>query len=197
MKKHPLVTIFVTCMTFAMANVAQAQQEKEPPLPSLEEPVTAPAKEEEKIEEPAKPEKPAVASPATKVAPDAQGSLATQISKAAKDREARMLAMNEAMLQLQQAGADIEAAKLQRRLTAMIETRDPREDDAVLANKVELEELKKTVADLTTEISKLREVLSQNCRIIDEILGKAVPDISPAVIEEMKNSKKAEVRKAP
>jgi hypothetical protein len=34
----------------------------------------------------------------------------------------------------------------------------------------------------------LRAVLEQNSRSIDEILKKAVPDISPAVIEEMKKS---------
>ena len=109
-----------------------------------------------------------------------------------------MLAMNEAMMQLTQAGAEDEATKLERRLKAMIETRDPREDDAVLANKAELDLLKQSVADLTAEVSKLSAVLAQNSRIMDEILRKAVPDVSPAVMDELRNNaKKAEIRKAP
>lgn len=140
-------------------------------------------------------------SEAPKILPAKQADLTTEITKSAKLREQRMLALNEAMVKLTEAGAADEAAKLERRLKAMIETKDPREDDMLMANKLELDNLKEQVTSLSTEISRLREVLEQNCRIIDEILSKAVPDISPAVLEELrdqaKKKEKTETRKAP
>lgn len=126
------------------------------------------------------------------------GSLAEQIATSCKFRERRMMAIYEAMLKLREADDEEEATRLENRLLAMVETRDPREDDALVANKTELLGLKKTVTDLTTEIGQLREVLEANCKIIDQVLGKAVPDISPGVLEELKNqAKKQEVRKVP
>jgi hypothetical protein len=134
----------------------------------------------------------------TKTKTEAGGSLAADISKSCKEREKRLTAMNEAMLKLREAGDDEAAARLEARLQAMIETKDPREDDALVANKAELMAMKHSVLDLTAEIANLRIVLEQNCRIIDEILKKAVPDISSSVIDEMKNqAKKQEVRKIP
>jgi hypothetical protein len=129
----------------------------------------------------------------------AEQALALQITKASQDREQRMMAMHEAMLKLRQAGEISEADRLERRLQAMLAPRDPQEDDAIIANKMELMDLKKSVNQLSEELLKLRSVLEQNSRIIDEILAKAVPDISPAVLEELKQqaTKKPEVRKAP
>jgi hypothetical protein len=129
---------------------------------------------------------------------DAGASLASEITRSCKEREKRMIAINEAMLKLREAGDDEEANRLEARLQAMVQTRDPREDDALVANKAELLLMKRSVLELTAEIMNLRAVLEQNSRIIDEILKKAVPDISPSVIEEMKNqAKKQEIRKVP
>lgn len=126
-------------------------------------------------------------------------SLSEQIAKACEERQMRMLAMNDAMLKLRQAGNDDDALRLERRLLAMIEVKDPREDDAVVANKTELEAMKTQLAQMSEEIQKLTSVLGQNSRIIDEILSKAVPDVSPAVMEELKlqAGKKPDIRKAP
>lgn len=135
---------------------------------------------------------------ATRIKPDAGKSLASDISKSCKERERRLTAMNDAMLKLREAGDDEAADRLEARLQAMIETKDPREDDALVANKAELLLMKRSVLDLAAEVANLRSVLEQNNRIIDEILKKAVPDISASVIEEMKNqAKKQEIRKVP
>jgi hypothetical protein len=134
----------------------------------------------------------------TKVKSEATPSLTAGITKSCKEREKRMTAMNDAMLKLREAGDEEAAGRLEARLEAMIETKDPREDDALLANKAELLLMKRSVLELSAEVANLRAVLEQNNRIIDEILKKAVPDISASVIEEMKNqAKKQEVRKVP
>lgn len=130
--------------------------------------------------------------------PETAPTLTADISKACKEREKRMTALNDAMLKLREAGDEEEATRIQNRLLAMIETKDPREDDALMANKAELMALRRSLADLTSEVATLTNVLEQNSRIIDEILKKAVPDISPAVIDEMKKqAKNPEIRKVP
>lgn len=127
------------------------------------------------------------------------------ITKSCEEREARMLALHEAMLKLRAAGSEEEAKRLEKRLRAMVETHDPREDDGLLANKTELESLRSEVEALSRDLKQLTFVLEQNSRIMDEILRKAVPEVSAGVVDEMrhqsntaqraKDSKGQEVRK--
>lgn len=126
------------------------------------------------------------------------------IAKSCRVREERMQALHEAAGKLRSAGHTEDAERLTQRLHAMMETRDPREDDARVANKIELDALKQQVQALSSQIKDLKVALEQNSKIMDEVIRRAVPEPSPADGEQLRqeadlvtpNKGSGEVRKA-